>query len=113
MITRLLFHEKCTADIHTILHDLTQGRKNRKDHFLARITEAYQNLFENPASGQNVFERDTPWNEKIDKRVYPVCDFPYFLVTTQLSDTTIVVLGIIGTASYYKMVADKLLRTPF
>lgn len=107
MKKQLLFHEKCNEDILSILECLAAREPQRKDHFLTRLTEAYQNLYENEVAGEYVLEKDTFWSERIEKRIHPVCDFSYLVVTTKLRDHITVVLAIISMASYYKMEAAQ------
>jgi hypothetical protein len=111
MPQELLFHEKCTGDVNAILssfnHAFEDPAKKRKE-FLSRLTETYQNIHENFQVGfERVAEIETVWNEQTPKFIAPVSEFPYLVVYAMLLGKTkkLVVLGVIGTGSYYELVA--------
>jgi hypothetical protein len=112
MPQELLFHEKCTADVNAILilfnQEAFEDPTKKRKEFLSRLTETYQNIHENFQVGfERVVEIETVWNEQIPKFIAPVSEFPYLVVYAMLRGKTkkLVVLGVIGTESYYELVA--------
>lgn len=104
MTDQLLFHEKCNSDVREILDSFSKQVRDTtqiKREFLLRLTETYQLIFERPAvSSGTVFEMNTSWNERIEKKILRVSAFPYIVVYMYLSNKTTVILGVISTVSY-------------